>query len=436
MANCEVVCNPDIGRSINSSVTFTPRSVVVDPNCQEVLYLTADTAGGKLSASNRFVSVTSSAEAVDLFTAGAGIIDDIKTYFSNYTNGLRRVLNVAWVDPTKPLIDELNEIIKCNNCWLSFAADASVIDYTDVSGAVAKYAQVSMWAIENEKMFFALSIDPLDLDSENGGSTTAVLNGIGAHYTTIVWTSGQCAYQLDELGIPVPDPDNAGEYLTETIYKARHLLYAGFVAGSDLSKRGLDYTLKNKPVGGAGWVGISVETISSADVSELTGRMASGVIRDNNNGYANVYIKSDGYPQEAEGLTVTGKWIDSVHKSIYVRRRLRATVALLMMSKRKITYDRFGQNLIANTIAAEAGLMQDNRLFTSSQQTYEQLDDYGNPLLRNGAGWALWGMYLSSAEVNLQEQRITPLLRFCYTDAGAVSFVDLDVCDLYSAGGV
>jgi hypothetical protein len=212
------------------------------------------------------------------------------------------------------------------------------------------------------------------------------------------------------------------------------LIYAGFVAGSDLSKRGLDYTMANKPSGGAGWTDVKVDQLTSSDVSEITGRQATGVIKDNNNGYANVYIKSDGYPQETAGLTVTGKWIDSVHKSIYVRRRLRSAVALLMMSKRKVTYDKFGENLIMNAISNEMGLMQDNRLFTNAQQPYESVDAYGNQLLRNGLGWALWGMSLASAEPNLQEQRITPLWRVCYTDASADSFVDLDVCDLYSTG--
>lgn len=435
MATCEVVCNPDIGRSVNSAISFSPRSVIVDPNCQEVIYLTSDDAGGKLSATNRFVTITSSAEAVDLFTAGSPVITDCKTYFANAGLGLRRVLNVVWVDPAQSLTDELDKVIACNNCWLTFAADKTVIDYTDVAGAVAKYAQASLWAFEHEKMFFALSIDPLDLDSENGGSTKAVLNGIGAHYTTLAWTKGQCEYQLDSIGNPIPDPANVGEYLTQTVYKARHLMYAGYVAGSDLSKRGMDYTMDNKPVGGAGWVGIKAELLSSSEVSEVTGRQATGVIKDNNNGYANVYIKADGYTREHAGMTVTGKWIDSIHKSIYVRRRFRAAIALVEVGKRKITYDKNGENLIANTISFEASLMQNNRLFTNAQQLYESIDAYGNPLLRNGLGWALWGQHLQSAEPNLQEQRITPLWRFCYTDAGAVSFVDLDVCDLYSTGG-
>jgi hypothetical protein len=434
MANCEVVCNPDIGRSVNSSVTFSPRAVIVDPNCQEVVYLTSDDAGGKLSATNRFTTITSSAEAVDLFTAGAPVIDDIRLYFANFSNGLRRILNVVWVDPTKPLTEELNEVIKCNNCWLTFAADKTVIDYTDVAASVAKYAQASAWAFENEKMFFALSIDQLDKDSENGGSTKAALNALGAHYTTLAWTAGQCQLQLDVLGNPIPDPLNVGEYLTETVYKARHSIYSGFVAGSDLSKRGLDYTMANKPTGGAGWTDVKVDQLTSAEVSELTGRQATGVIKDNNNGYANVYIKADGYPQETAGLTVTGKWIDSIHKSIYVRRRLRNAIARLMMSNRKITYDKFGENMIANALANEMSLMQDNRLFTNAQQPYDSFDAYGNVLLRNGLGWALWGASLESAEPNLQEQRITPLWRMCYTDAGAASFLDLDVCDLYSKG--
>ncbi|GHA66271.1 hypothetical protein GCM10009007_03420 [Formosimonas limnophila] len=434
MATCDVVCNPDIGRSVNSSISFTGRVMIVDPNCQEVVYLTSDTAGGKLGANNRFVTITSSSEAVDLFTAGAPIIADCKTYFANATYGLRRMLNIVWVDPAESLTDELDKVIACNNCWLSFAADKTVIDYTDSAAAVAKYAQASAWAIEHEKMFFALSTDPNDLDSENGGSVKAVLNGIGAHNTTVVWTKGQCEYQLDTIGNPIPDPDNVGEYLTQTVYKARHLIYAGYVAGSDLSKRGLDYTMDAKPVGGTGWVGIKAELLSSSEVAEVTGRMATGVIRDNNNGYANVYIKSDGYTRETAGMTVTGKWIDSIHKSIFVRRRLRAAIAQLLVGNRKVTYDKYGENALANVITFEMSLMQDNRLFSGTPQPYEDTDAYGNPLLRNGTAWALWGGHLATAEPNLQEQRINPLWRVCYTDAGALSFVDLDVCDLYSTG--
>ena len=202
---------------------------------------------------------------------------------------------------------------------------------------------------------------------------------------------------------------------------------AGYVAGQDLSQRNSGYNLAYKPQGGAGWVGIIPNAWDDSQVFGATGAFPDGTLNPNNNGHANVYAQTNGYPVVFNGLTVTGAAIDKCHLEKFLERQFRLAVAQVFVTRRKIPFDDArGRNLILNALSRIMNAAQAAGHFTNDPVDWENI----GPYLRKGTGWVLRGESFSAQSAARRGARLAPVITPCYVCAGAINHVPIQLCSL------
>jgi len=195
------------------------------------------------------------------------------------------------------------------------------------------------------------------------------------------------------------------------------------------SQRDSGYDVAYKPQGGQGWVGIAPSGLDDAQVFGATGSFPDGTLNPQNNGYANVYAQTAGYPVVFSGLTVTGNPINQSHLNKFLRRQLRDEQAALFVQRRKVPYtDARGASLLLNAIARVMNRAQGAGHFTPDPVEWER----AGPYLRKGTGWVIRGESFADQSAARKGQRLAPAYTVCYIPSSSVVHVPIELCTLSS----
>lgn len=460
MAQCPTVCNADLRVDLMSSLQVVDTTTVTDENCNGMLFLTDDaglndvddaTSGPWMEAGSPRTRVVSSlAEVAEHFAVTSETYKAAATYFSNV--GQRGVANYFtlgfWDRANEAAVDALDAINDCNACWTHLVVVHILTDDTVLMDDIQMDA-IADWAMSNEKIGHLMSVDTDTEDSTNATNFKARLATAGVTDVMVYYTDGNCQVMtdpvtgvaltfpngdpvVDHLGNPVIDPATGVQRISdgtderiELVYPYTEMLAAGWAANVDFTQTGQDYSLAYKPVGGQGWVGVPVDTFTNGQVTAVTGIFTDGTINPNNNGYANVYVQTQGIRGMFRGLTVGGSYLDVLHLKLYARRRLAGAVASLFATSRKVPYDDArGRARLANAMETVVSTLQANGFLTADQQNWEQSGAY----IRKGVGWVIRQDSFAAQSQTRKNQRLAPQLQVCIIPSGGVEHVPITLC--------
>lgn len=460
---CRVVCEADLKSDLMSSFSQVDLTQVVDRTCNNEMFLSDDpglkdvtdaASGPWLEAgSPRSRIITSMADVRLHYAPSSEVYKYAAQHFQNAeVRGVTSFFFVGWwnIAGGEAAATALDLIAACQPCWLHVVTAHYTTAGVQLMDDV-RMLQISEWAQINERMAWFDSIAPENEDPSDPTTLKAQMNALGLESSVVHYTAGQCGPVLDSsgqpmffatgdpvvdaMGDPVDDPANPGTQLvsdgTEPMlamtYAYHSGLQAGWVANVDLSQLESAYTLAYKPQGGQGWIGVATDTFDNGVVTAVTGVLPDGTTNNTNNGYANVYVQTAGYNVVFEGKTVTGAYVDQVHLSLYLKRRLQDALAALAVESRKIPYDNArGRARLAIRIASEMSAAQNAGHFTNDVQAWEQ----GGSYIRKGTGWVIRQASFAAQSAARKNQRKAPAMQVCYIPAGGVHHTPITLCTL------
>jgi Protein of unknown function (DUF3383) len=467
---CPSVCNADLATDLISTFTLTDDTAVFDATCNGVLFLTDDPglndtatplSGPWLKAAGPRTKVVSSlAEIAAHYSVNSQTYKAAKIFFANA--GQRGVApyymlgfwNEAGAESAPTALDAIND---CNPCWRHLAlVHFKKNGTTKLMDAVVNDA-VADWAQANGKIGYFMSIDPNTKSPANTTNLKARLFSLGIVDHYVHYSEGQCETARDPVtgaiqyfaigaaitdadGNPVIDPATSLQAISDgttpisvKVYPYTEFLTAGWAANVDLSQTNSGYTLAYKPQGGAGFIGVTPSDLSNGEVTSVTGVFPDGTLNPNNNGYANVYVRTSGRNGIYPGISVGGSWIDQVHLKLHVQRQIRSALAGLFFNNRRVPYDDArGKAMLANAVSNVVSAAQSAGHFTNDAVNWEASGEY----VRKGLGWVIRQDSFAGQTAARKNARLAPQLRVCYVPAGGINHVPVTLCALAVPGTV
>ncbi len=468
---CATICNANLKRDLMSSFTIIDQVLVTDAQCNSLVFMTDEKGLNDISAplsgpwisktDRRTRTVASLAEVASHYSPSSEVYIMAKQYFANVgQRGVAPYFTLGYWDRAggEAISTALDAINNCNPCFSRVG-----IVHRNTAGEKIYDTPITLalldWCQTNEKSGYVVSNDEGTENTSNTTNTAAQAAALGlsdqyVQYVkgtcrvvtdpvtgeTLFWADGETV--LDEDGNPIEDTTQAGfqdlisdgtEPMLERFIPYTEILAAGWQSNVDLSQSGSGYNLAYKPMGGAGFVGIPADAIDNSVVTSVTGKNPDNTLNPNNNGYANVYVQTQGLTGLFPGVSVTGVRMNKVHLRKYLRSQLAQAQANLFANSRRVEFDDArGASKVQSAAGRVMAAAQEAGHFTNDAQPWELSGTYA----RKGLGWVMRQDSFADQTAARKTAGTAPVLKICYVEAGGTDHVPFELCTLAAAPSV
>lgn len=397
-------------------INFTDAPQLFDRNCVRNVIFLVDDAGEEdiddpgtpfLSVANRIFSPLSINSVTDHWDKDSEVYKFAIVFFGASEPTGRLKIGYVDRDPgAETLADGLIEIADCDNCW-------HVVTHAQLhSDGVTPYHdsvevdELAAYVQAEELVLLTDSRDVLNQDANDIVHLKARLELLGYFRTVAFYHEGKCV-NID-LDLET----------SETVYNYASALSAAVMSGRDFRSpnNATAYTIKYTTGAGLFPSQLPLETVRI-----VTGWLGPDVGLDADaNGFANMYVNQSSRNMIVEGVTVTGRFIDSIHYGDFLRAEIQQGIVDYLASKRPYTND--------SGIEIEGIIHQKMREGQQSGHITTDIDSIDAPdgSQKNGY-YVVENPATGQSDLN-RSQRLYKNFQSCFVESGAIHGVTVDLC--------